>query len=88
MTYLKNLSVDYLKIDGSFIMNMADNKIDQTMVTAMNEMAHALGIETVAECAESSSVVEQLSRLGVDYVQGFAVGMPVPIESLIPRAII
>lgn len=88
MTYLKHLSVDYLKIDGSFISNMADNQIDQTMVAAMNEMAHALGIETVAECAESTTVVERLSSLGVDYVQGFAVGMPAPIETLLPTAVV
>ena len=86
MTYLKHLSVDYLKIDGSFVLNMADNRIDHTMVSAMNEMAHALGIETVAECAESAKVVEQLSSLGVDYVQGFAVGTPKPIETLMPGA--
>lgn len=82
MTYLKHLSVDYLKIDGSFVLNMADNRIDQTMVAAMNEMAHALGLETVAEWAESSRVVEQLSSMGVDYVQGFAVGVPRLIETL------
>lgn len=87
MVYLKNLSVDYLKIDGSFVLNMADNQIDRTMVSAMNEMAHALGIKTVAECAESMSVVEQLCILGVDYVQGFAVGVPKPFDTLIPGAI-
>lgn len=82
MAYLKHLSVDYLKIDGSFILNMADNQIDQAMVSAMNQMAHALGIETVAECAETARVVDELSRIGVDYVQGFAVGTPRPIEAV------
>lgn len=88
MAYLKHLSVDYLKIDGGFVLNMADNRIDQTMVAAMNEMAHALGLETVAECAESSRVVEQLSSMGVDYVQGFAVGVPRPIETLKAGAVV
>lgn len=85
MAYLKHLSVDYLKIDGSFILNMADNQIDQAMVSAMNQMAHALGIETVAECVESAKVVEELCSIGVDYVQGFAIGTPKPIETLMPK---
>lgn len=84
MTYLKHLGVDYLKIDGSFVLNMVDNKVDQTMVSAMNEMAHALGLETIAECAESNEVIEQLAGIGVDYVQGYAVGMPQPIAVLTP----
>jgi PAS domain S-box/diguanylate cyclase (GGDEF) domain len=83
MAYLKNMSVDYLKIDGSFVSSMADNRIDRAMIAAMNEMAHALNIKTIAECAESAPVVDQLARLGVDYVQGFAVGRPRPLETLL-----
>ncbi len=87
MAYLKHLSVDYLKIDGSFVQNMADNQIDRTMVSAMNDLAHALGIETVAECVENPVVVEHLCGLGVDYVQGFAVGAPEPMGALLSGAI-
>lgn len=88
MAYLKNMSVDYLKIDGSFVSSMADNKIDRAMIAAMNEMAHALNIKTIAECAESAPVVDQLASLGVDYVQGFAVGRPRPLETLLAEATI
>lgn len=84
MSYLKHLSVDFLKIDGGFILNMADNKIDYAMVSAMNEMAHALGVATIAESVESASVIRQLAQLGVDYVQGFAIGRPAPMATLTP----
>jgi len=87
MSYLKHLRVDFLKIDGGFILNMVDNKIDYAMVSAMNEMAHALSVKTVAECVENKSVIKQLSQLGVDYVQGFAIGRPMPLETLTPAEI-
>ena len=81
-TYLKNLPVDYLKIDGSFVHDMIDDTIDHAMVEAINQVGHIMGIGTIAECAESEEVVEMLRELGVDYAQGFAMGSPVPIEGL------
>ncbi len=80
--YLKNLPVDYLKIDGSFVHDMIDDTIDHAMVEAINQVGHIMGIGTIAECAESDEVVEMLRQLGVDYAQGFAMGSPVPIEGL------
>ncbi len=80
--YLKNLPVDYLKIDGSFVHDMIDDTIDHAMVEAINQVGHIMGIGTIAECAESDEVVEMLRELGVDYAQGFAMGRPVPIEGL------
>ena len=80
--YLKNLPVDYLKIDGSFVHDMIDDTIDHAMVEAINQVGHIMGIGTIAECAESEEVVEMLRELGVDYAQGFAMGSPVPIEGL------
>jgi len=81
-TYLKNLPVDYLKIDGSFVHDMIDDNIDHAMVEVINQLGHIMGIGTIAECAESEEVVEMLRELGVDYAQGFAMGPPVPIEGL------
>ena len=80
--YLKNLPVDYLKIDGSFVHDMIDDTIDHAMVEAINQVGHIMGIGTIAECAESDEVVEMLRELGVDYAQGYAMGSPVPIEGL------
>ena len=81
-TYLKNLPVDYLKIDGSFVHDMIDDTIDHAMVEAINQVGHIMGIGTIAECAESEEVVEMLRELGVDYAQGYAMGSPVPLEGL------
>gem|GEM_PF-1879039 len=81
-TYLKNLPVDYLKIDGSFVHDMIDDTIDHAMVEAINQVGHIMGIGTIAECAESQEVVNMLRELGVDYAQGYAMGKPAPIESL------
>lgn len=80
--YLKNLPVDYLKIDGSFVHDMIDDTIDHAMVEAINQVGHIMGIGTIAECVESDEVVEMLRALGVDYAQGYAMGYPVPIEGL------
>ncbi len=74
--YLKSLPVDYLKIDGSLVRNVAHDANDRAMVAAINQLAHRLGIETVAEYAESEACVATLRELGVDHAQGFALGRP------------
>jgi len=79
-TYLKNLPVDYLKIDGSFVLDMINDPINIAMVAAINEIGHVMGIKTIAECAESKEIIDQLKRLGVDYAQGYAIGTPMPID--------
>ncbi|MET0292249.1 MAG: EAL domain-containing protein [Steroidobacteraceae bacterium] len=77
--YLKALPVDYLKIDGQFVGNVAVDPMDRSMVEAICHMARTLGIRTVAERVESVEVLDCLQRLGVDYVQGYFVGMPEPL---------
>lgn len=74
--YLQDLPVDCVKIDGRFVRNMAQNPVDQAMVKAMNEIAHALGKHTVAEFVEDAESLELLRAYGVDYAQGFYLGRP------------
>jgi EAL domain-containing protein (putative c-di-GMP-specific phosphodiesterase class I) len=80
--YLKQLAVDYLKIDGSFVRGITESRIDGAMVSAINDVGHEMSLRTVAEYAETEAIVEQLRRMGVDYAQGFAVGRPVPLPGL------
>ncbi|MBI3940612.1 MAG: EAL domain-containing protein [Acidobacteria bacterium] len=74
--HLKNLKVDYLKIDGHFIRELAQNPVDQELVKAIVNMAHGLGIKVVAEHVEDERSMEQLRALGADYAQGNFVGRP------------
>ena len=59
---------------------MIDHPVDLSVVTAINEIAHVKGIRTIAECADSARIVEELRRIGVDFAQGYAVDFPRPIE--------
>jgi|GEM_PF-5816260 len=80
--YLKHLPVDYLKIDGSFVRDMHIDKTDYAVVAAINEIAHRLGIKTIAEFVESEAIIEKLAKVGVDYGQGYALGKPVPLDEV------
>lgn len=78
--YLKNLRVDYLKIDGSFIRDTKDDPVDYAMVEIINQIGHVMDIRTIAESVEQERVLEKLRELGVDYAQGFTIARPVPLE--------
>ena len=78
-SYLRNLPVDYLKIDGSFVRSIATDPKDRAMVSAINQVAHTMEIKTIAEWVETEDAMRELRRLGVDYVQGYAVGRPEPL---------
>ena len=80
--YLKNLAVDYLKIDGVFVKNIVKDPTDQAMVKSINEIGHAMGKQTIAEFAEDDEIIGCLSKIGVDFVQGFGVAHPRPIEEI------
>ncbi|MHB1241440.1 MAG: two-component system response regulator [Gammaproteobacteria bacterium] len=69
-SHLKHLPVDIIKIDGSFVQDMAHDPIDRAMVVSMNDIAHSLGRRTVAEYVESAAILRLLKECGVDYVQG------------------
>jgi len=75
-TYLKHIPVEYIKIDGSFIRNMANNRIDQAMVKSIIQIAKAIGKQTIAEYVEDGETLTMLHELGVDYAQGFHIGEP------------
>ncbi len=77
---LKNLPMDYLKIDGSFMRNLAGDSVNQAMVAAMIKLARTLNFKVIAEQVEDAAALEAVRRMGVDYVQGFAVGRPQPLS--------
>jgi len=74
--YLKHLPVDKLKIDGGFVKGMAHSTVDQAMVESMNQIAHALGKQTIAECVENEETLHLLKRMGIDRAQGNYIGRP------------
>ncbi|MEP4484468.1 MAG: DUF1631 family protein [Halioglobus sp.] len=74
--YLRELPVDYVKIDGTFITDIHNNRNDFAMARSINDLAHFLGQETIAESVENDLIIEQLREIGVDFLQGWGVGMP------------
>lgn len=77
--YLKNLPVDYLKIDGAFVRNILYDDIDQAMVRAINDLGHVMGKKTIAEFVENREICQLLKKMGVDYVQGLGIDEPHPL---------
>ena len=77
--YLKQLPVDYLKIDGSFVKDMLNDKIDRALVESINQIGHIMGMETIAEWVEDEATLKLLKELGVDYSQGHYSGRPEPL---------
>jgi Amt family ammonium transporter len=80
--YLKNLPVDFLKIDGSFVKDIADDPMDLAMVQAIHAIGHVMGLKTIAEYVASEAILERLREIGVDYGQGFHLGAPRPLAEL------
>ncbi len=77
--YLKNLPVDFLKIDGSFVKDIADDPMDLAMVRAIHTIGQVMGLKTVAEYVASEAILEHLREIGVDYGQGYHLGQPQPL---------
>jgi diguanylate cyclase (GGDEF)-like protein/PAS domain S-box-containing protein len=77
---LRDLPLDYLKIDGSFMRNLARDTVNQAMVGAMIKLARTLNFKVIAEQVEDSSAADAARRMGVDYLQGYAVGRPQPLQ--------
>jgi diguanylate cyclase (GGDEF)-like protein len=76
---LKNLQLDYLKIDGYFIRNLASDTVNQAMVTAMIKMARSLNFQVIAEHVEDVAAADSARRMGVDFLQGYQTGRPQPL---------
>ncbi len=81
--YLKNFKVDTLKIDGGFIRDITDNRISESMVAAITQVAKVMELETVAEYVESQKIKSLIAKLGVDFAQGHAIGKPASLDSVL-----
>jgi diguanylate cyclase (GGDEF)-like protein len=82
-SYLKQFPVDYLKIDGEFVRDILEDDKSFVFVRSMTEVGHCLNMEVIAEFVESDTMFEKLREANVDYVQGYTVGKPVSIDSLV-----
>lgn len=78
-SYLKNLGVDFLKIDGSFVKDMAHDPVDMAMVESINRIGQVMGIRTIAEFVEDDVALEKLRGMGVNYAQGYHIHKPEPL---------
>ncbi|PRC91953.1 EAL domain-containing protein [Solimicrobium silvestre] len=81
-SYLKHLPVNFLKIDGCFVKDIANDPVDAAMVAAINNIGHVMVLETIAEFVEDKEILKKLREIGVDYAQGYEVGHPVPLSQL------
>jgi diguanylate cyclase (GGDEF)-like protein/PAS domain S-box-containing protein len=77
--YLKDLPVDFLKIDGAFVKEIAADPVALAMVRSINEIGHVMAKKTIAEFVESEAILRRLRELGVDYAQGYYLGRPQPL---------
>ena len=82
-SYLKQLPVNHLKIDGSFIRHIDTDPIDLAMTRSINEIGHVMGMSTMAEFVESEEIFQLLRQLGVDYAQGYHIAKPAPLNELL-----
>ena len=77
--YLKNLAIDFIKIDGLFVKDICEDQLDLAMVKSINEIGHVMGKKTMAEFVESDAILNKLRQVGVDYAQGYAISTPLPL---------
>ena len=82
-SYLKNLQVNYLKIDGSFVSDIVQDPVCASMVGAINQVGHAMQLKTVAEFVENDAIRRKLIEIGVDFGQGYSLGMPQPLQDIL-----
>jgi len=81
--YLKRLTVDYLKIDGSFVKSMLDDEKDYALVKSINQVGQEMGMKTIAEFVENEKLHKALTDMNVDFSQGYGIAYPVPLDSII-----
>lgn len=85
--YLKNLPVDYLKIDGYFVKDIANDPIADAMVEAINRIGHIMGIKTIAEFVSNETILQRIKEIGVDYAQGYFITKPQPLTEILSNLI-
>ena len=76
--YLKNLPVDYLKIDGGFVKHALESPTDLAIIEAINQIGHVMGIQTIAEFVENQAILTKIKEIGIDYAQGYGIAKPRP----------
>ena len=87
LTYLKTLPVSYLKIDGELVRDVIASSRSQAMVSAIVQLARAMGLGTTAECIESDGIKTVVAGLGVDFGQGYALGRPRPLDQVLQELV-
>ena len=85
--YLRRLPIDILKIDGSFVRNITENKVDQTIVNTISQVAQGMSLITVAEFVESTDHIALLRSMDIHYAQGYAIAKPLPLKELLMNKI-
>ncbi len=84
-SYLKSLPMDYLKIDGSFIKEIASDQVAEAMVRSVTQVGHLMGVEVIAEYVENTQIIQILRDIGVDFGQGYGISKPIPLDEVIQR---
>ena len=84
--YLKNLSVDFIKIDGAFVRDMLTDPVDRALVRSITDIGTEMGKRVIAEWVENEHVLKQVRDIGAHYAQGFVYGPPVPLAHLLARS--
>ena len=84
--YLRNLPVDFLKIDGNFVREIVGDQVDRAMVEAINQVGHVMNIQTIAEHLESDEILTALREIGIDFGQGFGISVPRELETMAEHA--
>ncbi|MCP3849411.1 MAG: EAL domain-containing protein [Gammaproteobacteria bacterium] len=80
--YLKQLNIDYLKIDGIFVKDIVDDPVDAAMVKSINEVGQIMGLKTIAEYVENDEILEVVKAIGVDFAQGYGISRPKPLSEI------
>jgi EAL domain-containing protein (putative c-di-GMP-specific phosphodiesterase class I) len=86
-SYLRNLPVNYLKIDGSFIRGLDTDPVNAAMVNAIVQLGKVMGIETIAEFVENETILQLLTEIGVDYAQGYGIARPRPLDAAVTEGL-
>jgi len=81
--YLKSFDVQYLKIDGALVRDIETDKVNAAMVESVNQIGHVMGLKTIAEFVETAQARTMLGKMGVDYIQGYLIGKPIPLRELL-----